>query len=491
MVDRWILPVRMLMATVMAATLAVATFVLGSLATVAAADAAVATEPGTFNVVTPARLLDTRNGTGAPRAAVPAGGSVELRVTGGSVPAGAGAVALNVTVTQTAAAGYVTVFPTGTATPAVSSVNFSSAGQTVANAVTVKVGTGGSVTLRNGSTRPVHLIADVSGWYTAGTPEVSGSFGALNPSRLLDTRNNVGTTAGIVPANGAVTFKVSGRGGVSPGGTGAVALNLTATGATAAGYVTAYPAGTARPNASNLNLVAGQTVAGAVTVKLSTSGEVTLYNGSTRPVHLIADVAGWFVAGYARHVGAYNSLAPARVLDTRNGIGSTAGVVPGGGAVTLTLANRAGVPASGAGAVVLNVTVVRPVGAGYVTVYPADSATVPGSSSLNFKAGRTVPNQVSVGLSADGKVTLRNGSPEPVHLLADIAGWYSSVDTPVPPASVNVTGDVRLGGTITLTGAGWVHPQRRRVAGGRQDRPRCRPVARQLHGRLARHRCCR
>src|SRR5262249_46297693 len=74
-------------------------------------DTSVATPAGGFVPLAPARVLDTRNGTGAPTGAVAAGGVVDLAITGhGGVPgSGVSAVVLNVTVTEPRADGYVTV----------------------------------------------------------------------------------------------------------------------------------------------------------------------------------------------------------------------------------------------------------------------------------------------------------------------------------------------------------------------------------------------
>lgn len=121
--------------------------------------------PGGFTSLAPTRILDTADGLGAPKARVGAGKSVVLSVAGvGGVPAGnVGAAVLNVTVTKPGAAGYLTVHPTGTPRPDVSTIHFA-AGQTTPNLVTVKLG-GGKVTFYNGSTRSVDLTADIAGWY--------------------------------------------------------------------------------------------------------------------------------------------------------------------------------------------------------------------------------------------------------------------------------------------------------------------------------------
>ena len=108
-------------------------------------------------------------------------------------------------------------------------------------------------------------------------------------------------------------------------------MNVTATEPTDAGYITVYPTGTAPPTASSLNFVAGQNIANLVTAKVGTNGQVDIYNfaGETQ---VLFDVVGWFprhgVAGRRRRSsaqadegGQFVPLVPARILDTRAGIG--------------------------------------------------------------------------------------------------------------------------------------------------------------------------
>ena len=119
---------------------------------------------GTLQPLTPARFLDTRNGTGAKGPVAP-GATVALQVDGqGGVPAsGVSAVVLNVTVTDPATFGYVTVFADGTKRPVASNLNFR-AGETVPNLVIAPVGSDGKVDLYNGSSGNVQIVADVLGW---------------------------------------------------------------------------------------------------------------------------------------------------------------------------------------------------------------------------------------------------------------------------------------------------------------------------------------
>jgi uncharacterized protein YkwD len=94
-------------------------------------------------------------------------------------------------------------------------------------------------------------------------PAVRSAMVAVPPTRILDTR-----TTGAIAANGSVTVRMPGQKGVVPtSGVTAVTLTVTITDAKAAGFVTVYPGGGGRPQASNLNVSGpGRTVANLVTV---------------------------------------------------------------------------------------------------------------------------------------------------------------------------------------------------------------------------------
>jgi len=124
-------------------------------------------------------------------------------------------------------------------------------------------------------------------------------YTSLQPARLLDTRagsptiDNAFAGGGALGQGGVVNLTVVGRGNVPTTGVGAVVLNVTATSPTASGFVTVYPTGTQRPNASNLNFVTAQTTPNLVITKVGANGQVALFN-SAGNTHLIADVVGWF-----------------------------------------------------------------------------------------------------------------------------------------------------------------------------------------------------
>ena len=276
------------------------------------------------------------------------------------------------------------------------------------------------------------------------------SYTSLQPGRLLDTRPG-GTTIDDLSAGGGaagpdstIELTVVGRGGVPATGVGAVVLNITATQPTTPGYVTVHPTGTALPNASNLNFVAGQTTPNLTITRVGNTGKISLYN-SAGDTHLIADVVGWFPA-----TSSYTSLQPGRLLDTRPGGTTIDDLSAGGGAagpdstIELTVVGRGGVPATGVGAVVLNITATQPTTPGYVTVHPTGTA-LPNASNLNFVAGQTTPNLTITRVGNTGKISLYNSAGD-THLIADVVGWFPATSsyTSLQPGRLL---DTRPGGT--------------------------------------------
>ena len=239
-----------------------------------------------FNGLSPARVLDTRVGTGAPVAPVLGGSSIDVQVAGvGGVAGDADSVVLNVTVTGPTTDGFITVWPAGAAMPTASNLNFVP-GQTVPNLVIAKLGAGGRVSMYN-SQGASHLVADVLGYFS---PNTGAKLIPIAPARLIDTRVDLGR----LPVDQTpLPVKVLDRGGVPATGVSAVVLNVTATDGTANGYVTVFPNGEAAPLASNLNITAGSTRANLVIAKVGADSSVALFN-SNGTVHLIADVVGYF-----------------------------------------------------------------------------------------------------------------------------------------------------------------------------------------------------
>ena len=134
-----------------------------------------------------------------------------------------------------------------------------------------------------------------------------------------------------------------------------------------------------------------------MTVGVGGTGQVSLYNGRRRSVDVIADVAGYYQDGTVSDSGRSSHWhRPAARHPQRHGCAAKA-AVGAGQSLTLQVSGAGGVPASGAGAVVMNVT---------ATIGHEDRVHhgLPGGrgaadrSNLNYTAGRTVPNLVTVGL---------------------------------------------------------------------------------------------
>ena len=119
------------------------------------------------------------------------------------------------------------------------------------------------------------------------------TYHPLAPARILDTRTGNGAPVGKLGSESTLSLQVTGRGGVPATGVASVVLNVTVTEVSAVSFLTAWPAGTPRPLASNLNYAAGDTVPNLVVVKLGDGGRASLFN-SSGDTHVIADVAGWY-----------------------------------------------------------------------------------------------------------------------------------------------------------------------------------------------------
>lgn len=121
-------------------------------------------DAASFVALSPFRLLDTRDGTGATPAALGAGGVAQVQVTGrGGVPSDARAAMVNVTAVTPSSSGFFTAWPTGLAAPLASNLNFTS-GAVVPNLAAITLGSGGRMSLLN-SAGFTHAVADVVGYF--------------------------------------------------------------------------------------------------------------------------------------------------------------------------------------------------------------------------------------------------------------------------------------------------------------------------------------
>jgi hypothetical protein len=260
-------------------------------------------------------------------------------------------------------------------------------------------------------------------------------------------------SAGLLTGS-AFELQVSGTAGVPTDAVAAV-LNVTVVNPSASGFVTVWPCGEPQPNASNLNFVAGQTVANLVVTKLGGGGKACFATSAYTDV--LADISGYFPAG-----SSFSPIAnPTRLLDTRDGT-----ALPSVGANTvqqLVVADGVRVPAD-AKAVVVNVTVTRPAASGFLTVWPC-GPTQPTASNLNFVASQTVANLVLGKVGIGGKLCLSSSAT--TDLIVDISGYFPAtssftpIDSPtrlvdtrnadgIPSVPATAVQSVEVGGRATV-----------------------------------------
>ena len=382
-----------------------------------------------YHPVTPTRLLDTRSGVGAPAGQVRPMQALTLQLPASVTANGFGplsAVVLNVTVTQPTSYGDIRVYSDGlTQQPDTSNLNFV-AGLTVANLVTVPV-IADKVTLFVESPGSADLIADLSGYYTAGTS--GAGFAPLSPTRIMDTRNGTGGVGGRVAAGGTVSLRVPAS---VPADATALVMNATAVNTSSVGNLMVYPdvPGQAAPTASNLNFAADATVPNLVIVSIPADRMIDFHVDSAGAADLIADIEGYFSpSATSKFVPWY----PIRLFDTRNG--DAGGAVLSGWGIEVSMAYGFGVPVSALTAGLYNVTVTGPAGHGYITVYPDGLASVPNVSNLNYVENQTVPNAVLAPMT-DGKEFFYNGGTAATQLIADFFGYFAKpLATDAPPTT--------------------------------------------------------
>lgn len=243
---------------------------------------------GRMLALTPSRILDTRDGVGAPKARAAGGRTLTLQVLGqGGVPeSGVDAVVLNLLSVQPTDNGYVTAWPSGTDRPTTANLSYR-AGRNIPNLTMCKVGADGTIEIE-ASRGQVHLVADVVGCFTSSGAQLS----PVAPARLLDTRDGTGAALARIGAGQEIVLRVTGANGV-PATANAVALNVSAVNPTAQTFLTVYPDGEARPEASSLNPDPGAVSANLVIAKVGDGGRIRIFNNRGN-VDLLADLTAYF-----------------------------------------------------------------------------------------------------------------------------------------------------------------------------------------------------
>ncbi len=367
------------------------------------------TQSGSANIslrytpVTPCRAVDTRLGSGG-RFSAGETRAYPLFSAPCGIPNNARAVAMNVTAVPPGPLSYVTAGPASAPLPLVSTLN-SFNGRVVANFAIVPAAFS-TVAVQFFASNATDLIVDVMGYFSPAADQ-GLQFYPLAPCRVADTRPNSSLAAG-----GSRSFAMRGVCGI-PTNAQAYSMNVTAVPPQGLAFVTAWPTGQARPNASTLNAFDGSVVPNAAIIPAGTNGEISLY--ASDATDLVLDVNGYFAAPGTGGLNFY-PLAPCRVADTRVSqttipLQSTARFAP----------PVCGTPAN-AQAYSLNFTAAPQGYLGFVTTYPGGTAR-PLASTLNSWNAQIVANAAIV--PAGGDLTVEAFASNRTDLIVDINGYFA------------------------------------------------------------------
>jgi autotransporter family porin len=359
----------------------------------------------------PTRVLDTRDGTGAAQGRLTPGNTLTLTLPSVTV-AGSTSVLLNLTTVGADVLGYVSAWPCGSPQPDTSIVNFEP-GRAVPNMVVLAYTSAG---LCFAASSPVHLVADLTGVTD------SGDLVGIAPRRLVDTRD---TTR--LAANTELNVGFAGTPGV-PGAIAGAVANVTIVQPAGDGFAIVKPCGSST-NASTVNFRRGEFVAHLTFAALSGGALCVVSSVAT---DVIVDSFGYITSGSVK------SLTPARLLDTRTGLGGTTGRIASGATARLQVTGRGNVPDRAIGAAV-NVVAVEGRGDGFLTLWPCD-AEYPLASTMNMWSGITRSNQAVIKLSDSGELCIRpttaNGST--LDVVIDVVGYVAGPNTG-PPVNTTTT----------------------------------------------------
>jgi Pro-kumamolisin, activation domain/Bacterial Ig-like domain (group 3) len=391
--------------------------------------------PLAFYPLTPCRIADTRvsfgfSGTFGPPSLVGAATrSFPILQSACNVSATAQAYSLNITVVPSGALGYLTAWPTGSATPEVSTINAPEGG-VVANAAIVSAGTNGAVSLYASSETDV--LIDIDGYFAPPGEPQALTFYSVTPCRVADTRTGFGFSGAFGPPSlvGGATrdFPVQQSScGILP--TAQVySVRMTVLAPGPLGYLTTWPEGQTLPNASTLNAPNGGVVGNQAFVPAGTEtgGPVSVFvNDNT---DLLIDVNGYFAPSGSLGALQFYPLTPCRVADTRAGFGFSGAFGPpslieGATRNFPMFSSSCGIPSS-AQAYSLNLTAVVPSSGelGYLTAFPA-GGTLPNASTLNAPNGGVVASAAIVPAGTSGGINVFSSNA--TDLIIDINGYFA------------------------------------------------------------------
>ncbi len=377
---------------------------------VAADTPTIGADTSAYVALSPTRAADSRTGQGIVRI-----DDHRWRVELGPHLGGPARAAV-ISLTILGRAGFAVATEAGAPTPGSSHVNLSQGGVASGTAV-VAVDASQAIDVHTGGGGVDHVIVDVVGRFTPAATARAGRFVALDPQRVLDTRDTA------TPVQRGTSVRIPPPPGVPPDAV-AVAVNLTMVPHEPAGFLSATQAGAPAPPISLLNATGTGVVRAVSTIVPMSDQGIDVHAALT--TDLVVDTSGYFTGPSADDAtdGLFVPLAqPVRRLDTRR---------DEGGMVAAGTTRELAVGADGA-TFFGTVTMVDATDAGYVTAHAAGAPRPLASTANTNGALETVANAVIVGTSDRGLAVF---SSHGTHLVVDQYGWFTGTRrTPVlPPA---------------------------------------------------------
>lgn len=260
--------------------------------------------PYQFQSITPCRIVDTRSGLGGYKGLIKNGQSVKFPIRNAppcNVVGSAAAVAVNITIADTASPGWVALFPGDGTWPGVSNINFLM-GDFVANGAVVPLSASGALDLASlAAFQPgaegTNLILDVTGYFV---PIGGLSFYPIAPCRVVNTQTGLGGFTGLLP-NGLPGTKFTIKGAAPcniPSDAAAIAVNATVVNSRSQGWIALFPGSAPWPGVSNVNFFANDTIANGAIVPVSPGAQdltvlAAAVSGPT-VAYLQLDLTGYF-----------------------------------------------------------------------------------------------------------------------------------------------------------------------------------------------------
>jgi photosystem II stability/assembly factor-like uncharacterized protein len=300
--------------------------------------------------------------------------------------------------------------------------------------------TQGAVQVTAGS---AHVELDFVGYFSAPST-LRDHSGMLRPLQTATVFN------APIAADGSTNFTVLGQGGVPSAHVAAVLVNVTASGATAAGALTLSPAGSFATGATTVGFGSGQTTANRAIVALPSTGAIRVADRAASATAKV-EVLGWFTDGTdATAIGSlFTPLAPARLVDTT----ASGGPLLAGDTLSFGVWGQGGAPAGTSVApptsAVLQVTAVNPSGAG--------SIAISGVNAVDFTAGASASSIDVVQLASDGSSAvsvLGSNTDVTVDLVGYLAGDLIVPGTTKKLPATLLAGITSLTDTSITFGAG-------------------------------------